>query len=364
MTATRKVLQRFLNKHDLEGTSTPHQGGEDLSTPTHDVMVGHRPSSTFTHADYHTGSIHSSRSLSSGLLRHDSSRPSFYLSLNSAREPPSHQSLTSEHDGPGKAHEDPTPATSTPVTSTPGLGDSGLEDMGEVEFSTLLEMQQRRRQELAQENATGAASAVSASTASTASTASLGLEGGKGEEGAMAPPGSLPRKNLRGRSGQRRHTLASSAADQATTPDSSLAASTQPSGEPTAQPPIPPQPTQPPPPPPSSSQPSGEPSGEPSSQPSGEASSKPTQPSDEASSQPSAQPSEQPASQPSLEIRSEKRSESMDRESKAVETQPPEPRGDAPPPAVTASSRVFSFDDSLEKAEKVPAFSANQINRL
>lgn len=345
MTATRKVLQRFLNKHDLEGTSTPHQGGEDLSTPTHDVMVSHRPSSTFTHADYHTGSIHSSRSLSSGLLRHDSSRPSFYLSLNSAREPPSHQSLTSDHDGLGKAHEDP-----TPVTSTPGLGDSGLEDMGDVEFSTLLELQQQRRLELAQEKA------ANAGNASTASTASLGLEGGKGEEGAMA----APRKNLRGRSGQRRHTLASSTADPIATPESSFAASTQPSGEPSAQPPIPPQPTQPPPPPPSS-KPSGEPSGEPSDEPS---SSQPTQPSDEPSSQPSAQPSVEPASQPSMEIRSAKRTESMDRESKAVETQPPEPRGDAPPPAVTASSRVFSFDDSLEKAEKVPAFSANQINRL
>lgn len=348
MTATRKVLQRFLNKHDLEGTSTPHQGGEDLSTPTHDVMVSHRPSSTFTHADYHTGSIHSSRSLSSGLLRHDSSRPSFYLSLNSSREPPSHQSLTSDHDGLGKAHEDP-----TPVTSTPGLGDSGLEDMGDVEFSTLLELQQQRRLELAQEKAANAGNA---------STASLGLEGGKGEEGAMA----APRKNLRGRSGQRRHTLASSTADPIATPESSFAASTQPSGEPTAQPPIPPQPTQPPPPPPSS-KPSGEPSGEPSSKPSCEpSSSQPShEPSDEpSSSQPSAQPSVEPASQPSMEIRSAKRTESMDRESKAVETQPPEPRGDAPPPAVTASSRVFSFDDSLEKAEKVPAFSANQINRL
>ena len=354
MTATRKVLQRFLNKHDLEGTSTPHQGGEDLSTPTHDVMVSHRPSSTFTHADYHTGSIHSSRSLSSGLLRHDSSRPSFYLSLNSAREPPSHQSLTSDHDGLGKAHEDP-----TPVTSTPGLGDSGLEDMGDVEFSTLLELQQQRRLELAQEKAANAGNA---------STASLGLEGGKGEEGAMA----APRKNLRGRSGQRRHTLASSTADPIATPESSFAASPPPSGEPSAQPPIPPQPTQPPPPPPSSkpsSEPSGEPSGEssnkPSCEPSGEpSSSQPTQPSDEPSSQPSSQPSVEPASQPSMEIRSAKRTESMDREFKAVETQPPEPRGDAPPPAVTASSRVFSFDDSLEKAEKVPAFSANQINRL
>ena len=65
-----------------------------------------------------------------------------------------------------------------------------------------------------------------------------------------------------------------------------------------------------------------------------------------------------------MESRSEKRTESIDRESKAVETQQADPRGDSPPPAVTASSRVFSFDDSLEKAEKVPAFSANQINRL
>ena len=127
MIATRRVLQRFLNKHDLEGSATPHQGGDDLPTPSHDMMTGHRCSSTYNHNDLISGSMHAGRSLSSGRLPHESSRPSLYLSLNSSREVSSHRSLTSDHEVLGKAREDPTPAV-----STPGYGDTTVSAVSAV----------------------------------------------------------------------------------------------------------------------------------------------------------------------------------------------------------------------------------------
>ena len=131
MTATRKVLQRYLNKYESEGNSTSYQPSDDVPNSIHDIVVSRR-SSTSRPNDVISGS------LNSGLVSRTSSRHNFYFSLHSAKDPS--RSLPNDREFP-KAREDP-----SPHLSTPGMGDSGLEDMGDVDLSTLQELQQHRRE--------------------------------------------------------------------------------------------------------------------------------------------------------------------------------------------------------------------------